>query len=101
MLSAVLARRQAGPLAEGTEEHTGFGVAQQQGDFRRWQAAVAQVLLGQLAACVGQQLRVAAALFGQPALQGAFAQVQLTGQFCAIGLAMRQLFAELADNPRA
>src|SRR5690606_35041319 len=73
---AVFARSQARPLAEGAEEHAGFGVAEQQGDFRRGQASITQMLFGQLPARIGQQLLVTAVLFGQASLQGAFAEVE-------------------------
>ena len=88
-------------MAKGAEKYAGLGVAQQQGDFRRRQAPVAQMLLSQLPTCIGQQLLVAAILFGQASLQRAFAEVERPRQFGAVRLAMCQLLTEQADDPCA
>src|SRR5690606_29211602 len=96
---AIFTGGQTGPLAEGAKEYAGFGVAQQQGNFGGGQAVFAQVLFGQLAAGVSEQLLVTAAFFGEAPLQGALAQVQLARDLATIRFAMRQLLAEQADDP--
>lgn len=69
--------RAAGPASEGAGEGAGFGIADQQGDFRHGVVRVRDVRQGEFPAHVFDQRRVFDAMVLEAPLQGTSAQVQL------------------------
>ncbi len=88
-------------MTEGTEEHAGFGIAEQGGDIRGRQVAFAQVAFRQLPAGVGEQLLITAAFLRQSALQRALAQAQFAGNRSAARFPAGQLLTQEGDDTAA
>ena len=89
-LAAVLPGREIEPALAGAEEAALVGEAEQVGRLGERQVQPAEVLLGELAAGVVQQLDERCRFLLQAPLQRALAHAQLAGDFVAPRLAVRQ-----------
>src|SRR5262245_22396474 len=89
-LAAVLPGRNVEPALAGTEEAALVVEAEQVGRLGQRELETAEILLGELAACVVQQLHKRGRFILQAPLQRALAHAQLSGDLVAPRFAVRQ-----------
>src|SRR5215470_8836242 len=89
-VAPVLSGRHAEPSSAGPEEAALLGEPEQVGRLLQRYLQLAEVLLGQLAPRVAQQLHEGRRLFFQAALQRALAHAQLARYLIAARLAVRK-----------